>query len=353
MNWMKLLKATALLSMLTLAACNAEVGNVSPQDIIENVVQENEEPIAYYGESTMTLSDGTSFTMKEWKAKDGKVRTEMVDSLGNVSHSVNDGVHVWMHDVATNEVMQFTLDEETAQGVNKSPSEQAKAMLETIENTHAIEVVGNETLLDRAVIHVKATPKNNEENLFGEQELWIDKDTWFVLKSVSKIDGKQTKTAYKTFDVSPKLDSELFVFTMPDGAEMVELGEVEEPLVVHSIEEAIPYIDKPFYYVEDQQDITLHDISVFSMEGVPGSLTLNYIKQDMPYFSLVVMPVEEPNVPYNGTEGIDVRDQQASLVEAGNFRSISWVENGIGYALLIESADVTTEEVVDLFNAIQ
>lgn len=354
MKWTKQLKSVTIISMLalSLAACNTEVGNVSPQEIIENVVKENKEPFAYYAESKTVLSDDSSLMMKEWKDEDGKVRTEIVDSLGHTSHSVNDGSVTWMHDLEANEVMQFSLEESDSQSVNKSPSEQAKVMLETIENTHTIKVVGNETFIGRPVIHVKATPKSQEENLFSEQELWIDKETWFVLKSISTFDGNSTVTEYTKFEMNPKFESDLFVFDMPESAKIVELGNVNEPVVLHDIEEAAKYIEKPFYYVQDQQDILLHDISVFSMGGISSSLTLNYLKEEKPYFSLVITAVDEPNIKYNGSEGINLRGQQATVIESGNFRSISWVEDGIGYALLVDSPEAKTEEVVELFNAV-
>ena len=47
-----------------------------------------------------------------------------------------------------------------------------------------------------------------------------------------------------------------------------------------------------------------------------------------------------------------VRDE-ATLEEFGDFRSISWVQDGIGYAVLIDSADVTTEEVLALIETME
>ena len=329
---------------LSLAACNTEVGTISPQEVIENVVKENKQPFSYYAESITTLSDGVSLTMKEWKDATGKTRTEFLDSFGHESYSVNDGSTIWTYDYESNEMFKLSLDEYDQESINKSPSEQAKLMLEAIENTHTIEVVGNETLLDREVIHVKATPNKQESNLFGEHELWIDKETWFVLKSSSKIDDSMTTTEYTHFEIDPKFKNNLFVFEMPEGAQMNELSEI----VIHDVKEAAQYLNQPFYYVEEQDNILLNDITVFSMEDIPAQLTFNYIKNNLPYFSLVVMPVEEANKEYNGKDGINVRGQEASLEEFGDFRSIMWVQDGIGYSVFIDEADVTTEEVLAL-----
>ena len=354
MKWTKQLKSIAMISMLalSLAACNVEVGTVSPQEVIENVVKENKKPFSYYAEYKTTLSDGVSLTMKEWKDETGKARTEFVNNLGYASYSVNDGTTIWTYDYESNEVFKFSLEQYDWESINQSPSEQAKSMLEAIENTHTIEVVGTEIMLNREVIHVIATPNKQESNLFAKQELWIDKETWFVLKSSSTIDDLTTITEYTHLEFNPIFENNVFVFEAPEDAEMVELGDVNEPFVVHDMQEAAKYIEQPFYYVEQQNDISVHDITVFSTDNISGQLTINYIKNNLPYFSLVVMPVNDANKAYTGKDGMNVRGQEAIVVEAGDFRSISWVQDGIGYAVLIDSADVTTEEVIALIDAI-
>lgn len=341
-----LIKLIAL--TIVLAACSSEGGTaLTPQEIIENIVKEDKQPFAYYAESTATLSDGMTLTMKEWRDETGKVRTEVSDHLGNSSFSVNDGKIVWTYDSESNQVFTIDLKEFDEESLNKSPTEQAKQLVKAIENTHTIEIVGNEKLLDRDVIHVKAVPNKNEANLFGETELWIDKETWFILKTTSKIDNLLSTTEYTKFEINPKFEQDVFIFDMPEGAEVVDLNTQSEQIVLKNVDEAKQYMNKPFYYVADESDMTLHEITVFTMENIPAQLTFNYIKEGLPYFSLVVTEVGEENQAFDG-EGINVRGQEGVLHEMGEFRSISWVEDGIGYAALIDSADATTDEVLEL-----
>lgn len=180
---------TLITLTIVLAACNGEGGTVlSPQEIIDNIVKEDKQPFAYYAESTMEFSDGMKLEMKEWRDGTGRSRTEVIDDIGNSSYSVNDGELVWAYDQESNQVYTFDLKEFNEESLNKTPTEQAKLLVKTIENTHAIEVVGNEKLLNRDVIHVKAVPNKDEENLFGETELWIDGETWLILTSIKGIE---------------------------------------------------------------------------------------------------------------------------------------------------------------------
>lgn len=357
MNWTKPFKRVAVMSVLllvsALGACSEATSTVSPQDIIENVVKENKQPFSYYAESTTTSNDGIAFTMKEWRDESGKSRNEAIDDLGNSSYSVNDGSTVWSYNNETKEVLMIGLENEDLETINRSPSEQAKLLLELVENTHTVEVIGDETFINRDVIHVKATPNKQEGNLYGEQELWIDKETWFILKSTSIVDDTTVTTEYTIFEINPKFADDLFVFEIPEGAEVVDLSDFGEQIILHDVNEAVEYLDQPFYYVEEQNDLLLNDIEVFSMEGIPTQLTFNYVKNSIPYFSLVVTPVEDENKPYNGSDGLNVRGQEATLDEFGGFRSISWVQDGIGYALLISTADVTTEEVLMLMEKVK
>ncbi len=234
--------------------------------------------------------------------------------------------------------------------MNQSPSEQAKNLLKVIEGTHKVEVIGDEKFLERDVIHVKATPNEDVSNLFGEQEFWIDKETWVVLKMTNKVDDTTVTTKYTTFEIEPTFEKDQFVFEMPEGAEVVDFSQLGEEVILVQDEEAKQYLDKPFLYVEEQGELVLNNIEVFEMEEIPTQLTFNYLKSNIPYFSLTVMPVEEENKPYNN-EGLNVRGQTATLDEFGDFRSISWVQDGIGYSVLIDAADVTTEEVLELIEA--
>lgn len=344
MKWVVIFFAVTLV----LAACNGEGGTkLNPQEIIENIVKEEKEPFAYYAEAKTSLSDSLMLEIKEWRDGTGRARVEVEDSDGVYAYSVNDGQFVWTYDGESNKVFKFSLDEMAEESFNKSPAEQAKNLVRMIENSHTIEIIGDEKLLGRDVIHVKAVPNKGEENLFGETELWIDKETWFILKMTSKIDDTVTTTEYTKFEIHPKLEEDLFVFELPEGAEMVDINEEFKETIVKTVDEAKQYFNQPFYYVEEQGEIVLRDINVFQMSGVPNELTLNYTKNGLPYFSLVITEAGEENKDFEGRE-INVRGQEAILHEIEEFSSISWVEDGVGYAVLIDSADVTTEEVLAL-----
>jgi len=334
---------------LTLVACNTDLNNMSSEEIYNNVVQSYEEPVSYYAESFIDFGEEDSIIMKEWRNKDNKIRTEAYQNDVLASIAVNDGKFIWSYDAATNEVLYFELDEASLESLNQPMSEQAKILLDTIKESHTLEVIGEDKVANRDTLHVKATPKNNVDELIGELEVWIDKETWFMLKSVTSIEDYESVAEYTTFEVNPKLEEELFVFETPEGATLVDMDEMFKETKVASIEEARTYVEKPFLYLEETDSIKLNDIVVSQIQDIEDSVNLNYFKEDLPYFSLIISPIDEENVPYKN-EFENIRGQEGIVEELSTFKMITWVEDGYGYVVLVEREDVTVEEVIELLN---
>lgn len=334
---------------LTLVACNSDLNSMSSEEIYANVVQSYEEPVSYYAESMMSFSDEDPIVMKEWRNKDNQIRTEayMNDELESIA--VNDGEFIWSYDSTTNEVIYFELDQLAIDNLNQPMSEQAKMLLDIIKESHNLEIIGEEKVANRDTLHVKATPKNDVDELMGELDVWVDKETWFLLKTVSKVDDFEVIGEYTTFELNPKLEEELFVFETPEGATVVDMDEMFKETKVATIEEAKAYINSPFLYVAETDSIRLKDISVTEVQDVENSLTLNYFKDDLPYFYLGVSPLEEANVPFTG-EGYNIRGQEGMIDEMSTLKMLTWVEDGFGYVAIVEREDVTVEEISELLN---
>ena len=334
---------------LTLVACSGDINNMSSDEIYNNVVKGQEEPISYYAESFIDIGDEDQIVMKEWRNKDNQIRTEAYMNEELASISVNDGEFIWSHDLTTNEVMYFELEEALLDNVNQPMSEQSKMLLDFIKESHTLEIIGEDKIAERDTLHVKATPKNDVDELMGELEVWIDKETWFLLKSITTIEDMQTVAEYTTFEVNPKLEEQLFVFETPEGATLVDMDEMFKEIKLENIEEAKSYIEKPFLYLEETDSIKLNDITVSQVQDLESSLHLYYFKDDVPFFSLVISPIDEANVPYTN-EGSNIRGQEGMIEELSSFKMMTWVEDGFGYVVLVEREDVTVEEVIELLN---
>src|SRR5699024_974778 len=111
------------------------------------------------------------------------------------------------------------------QNLNQStPKEQAMKLLEWITDTHELSSEGEEELIGRTTYHLKAKEKD-PGTLLGDQEIWIDKETWIVLKMISKSGDDTSTITYTTIDFEADITDDIFVLDLPDDAQIQDLGE--------------------------------------------------------------------------------------------------------------------------------
>src|SRR5699024_2339666 len=156
---------------------------------MEGVKNENKKTkLTYYDESTSTVSEDEKeievVKMKEWRNEDGKIRVELENENGEEQAiTVNDGESIITYQKEINQA--FIIDDEEILELNQpSPKEQVDFILGMVKDTHDISTEGEEEeVAGRTTVHLIATPKEDDA-LLGEQEIWIDKENWMVLKTI-------------------------------------------------------------------------------------------------------------------------------------------------------------------------
>ena len=134
----------------------------------------------------MTSNDGTGdIKITEWVAEDGKRRVETVmEETGEKAITVNDGTELITYDETTNTAYRIGVTEDLKEFQDMSPKEKAEMMLDAIKDTHKMTLVGEEKVIGRDTYHLKAEAKD-KDSLYGDQEIWVDKENWFILKTVA------------------------------------------------------------------------------------------------------------------------------------------------------------------------
>ncbi|WP_157764864.1 DUF2092 domain-containing protein [Solibacillus sp. R5-41] len=335
----KLICAGTLAMGLLLGACSEEMSNLSPQEILDQAVQETTTLQTYYGEYVMDIGDGQSSTVKEW-VKDGKRRVELQGSDNEHIITVNDGQKIMMLDVDKNIVNQFDFSDESKPFVTPSLKEQATMMLNMIEDTHDIKVAGEEKIAGRDTYHIVATTE--EKSLIGDLEVWVDKENWMVLKSITKSADLEMVSEYKVIDLSPTLEDELFVLDIPEGA-VVEHQDTDITFEQVELEKVIEKLGT--FLIFTDEDLTLETIQDYGSEKRP-EFAFNYSKDGSNWLVLSILPkVQVDDEGSLGEEKITVRNIEGEQIEMGNFRLIQWSEDNLTYNVMIENPDTTFEEI--------
>ncbi|MEK3934435.1 outer membrane lipoprotein carrier protein LolA [Sporosarcina sp. FSL W7-1349] len=355
MNWIKPLSGISILLFFAigLAACNTGESKFSPQEVLNTALQDADQPLAYYGEYTIKMNDDSSdIETKEWVAADGKRRIEM--TFGNGAEqtiTVNDGKHLSMYDKATNTAMIAEITEEDLNMLGQqSPRQQAERMLELIYDSHELSTGSEEVIAGRAAYHIIAKAKDSK-TLIGDQEIWIDKETWIVLKSISESNELTMTQEYTKIDFAPELTDDLFVLKIPEGAAVEVIDEASmapKEVTVEEVQEALG----SYYQVPETEELKLSAITVDGLEERP-EFSFDYTKNDIPAFSVTVFK-EMPNVVSFGgipnEEEITIRGKKGTKTESGNFRLLNWVEDGLRYSVILQNPELSFEEVEKYLN---
>lgn len=350
-KWFKSIGLAAALSV-SLVGCSDEGTEFSPEQVIQKTLADSAEMPAYYGESVMKFNDGTGdMEINEWVSKDGKRRAEAVmPETGEKSITVNDGNKLMSYDEAANTA--FVIDMEGNTRMHESPKEQAEFLLNMIKDTHSIKLVGEEKMIGRDVYHLKAEAKD-ENTLYGNLEFWVDKENWFILKNVSTSGDIQVSVEYKKIEFNPTIKESMFTLELPEDVEMKDVSAMMDEQPVDSLEDAAEIMEKPFLYVQEKDGIAIEQ-----MTAVPGGsdmnpqLTLNYFKDNLPYFSLNVFAIDEENSKFDG-EGENIRGLKGDKTDMKDLRLLNWAEDGFGYTVTLLQPELTFEQMIQMIDEME
>ncbi|MGE6516485.1 LolA family protein [Lysinibacillus sphaericus] len=347
MNWKKSLRAAGLVTALTfsLVGCNTQ-GSYSPQEIIDQALQETAETTTYYGEYTIDMGEmGGKAQVKEW-AKEGKRRIDMTSENGEHFISVNNGTQIIMYDVVGNTVHKMNYAEGALDGL-QSPRDQAQLIFNMVKDTHEVNIAGEEKLAGRDTYKIVAKAKK-DDTLLGDMEVWIDKKTWLTLKITTNNAGNEMTTAYTKMDDNAKIEDAQFTIDIPEDAKVEEISTEDSASQTVTLDVVKAQLGE-FLMVPEENGLTLQNISFDKGFEDRPEYTFEYVKNEQQEISLTVFKADNSVAELDAIPGekeIEVRGQKGTVMEQGEFRYIGWQEHGYQYGIIIENPEMTIEDVL-------
>src|SRR5690625_1894696 len=341
--------------ILGLFGCSSETKQYSPDQVINNALEEKDLPGAYYGETESTTSEKgekvDQYIMKEWRSDDGKARVEATNKDGSdESIAVNDGNEFISYEVDKNRAYMID-DPELLEFNQPSPKEQANNLLEMVRDTHEISSEGEAEIAGRDTYHLVAKAKE-ENTLFGDQELWIDKENWMVLKMIFNTGDSKTEMVYTKIDFNPKIPADTFTLDLPDDVEMKNLDDMSNESEI-TLEEAKENIGA-FHYFPENKELDISSIEMIELQGElkRKEVNIDYKKDDLPLLTLAVFDspeeMDEEALELPGEEAVTIRDQEGSFTESSGFRSLVWQEDGKNYSIILIDPNLTLEDLKEM-----
>lgn len=338
-----------------LFGCSFQDNQYSPEQVINNAMKETDERLSYYGESSMKMGgedmEQEEINIKEWRSADGRVRVETSgESDENQALSVNDGTTLTLYQESLNQAL-VSEDGELLATMAPSPKEQANQLLKMVGDSHEISIEGEEKIAGRDTYHLVAKA-NGKETLLGDQELWVDKENWFVLKMISSSGDNYSEIIYTEIDFDKEIPNDIFVVDLPEDVEIQNLDELNETTEV-TMEEAVEQVGQPLLYFTEKEDRDILRIETDELKGELARVEVNieYEKDGLPLLTLAVFKTpadldeDMPGLP--GEEIVEIRETEGTTLDMGSFRTLFWEEDGLSYSLILNDPNLTFDEVID------
>ena len=339
-----------------LLGCSFEGSQYSPEQVIQNALNEKKEIGAYYAEAEMVISEKGKEVehslMNEWRTGDGKIRIETENEDGSEKMiAVNDGSTLMLYEVDNNQASLIE-DLELLNLNMPSPKEQADQLLKMVGDTHEISIEDEGEIAGREVYQMLAKAKG-DHTLIGDLELWIDKENWMVLKTIVKVGDTECETVYTKIDLKPEISGELFSIDLPEDVEIQNLDDLVDTTEI-TLDEVANNIGNSFFYFPELDGLEIMTIGLDQLHGEieRSEVSINYTKEGQQVLTLAVFEspaeMDDLGLEMPGETVIDVRGQEGMKMEAGDFRLLSWQEDGVSYSVILYDQDLTFEELLEM-----
>lgn len=337
-----------------LMACSSDNNIFSPDQVISQALENSEKIDSYIAESKITISENDQIVeesiLKEWRHEDGRVRVETLNGSGETeSVVVNDGNELIIYDLESEQAS--VIDDPELMALNQqSPKEQTEFSLEMVKDTHDLTLKDETKIAGRDVNHLVATPKEKNQ-LIGKQEIWIDQESWLVLKITNESGDQLIDITYETVDFDVDIDDDIFSLDLPENIELINLDDIHAVDEV-SLAEAAEALGQEFLYIPEDNSIEVATVAKNDLQGIVNriEIDIDYLKDDLPYVTLSIFetPDEIDDVSMPDETEATIRDQEGMYIDMDGFNSVVWDEDGLRYSLSTIDPNLSLEDIQEL-----
>ncbi|MBW6517083.1 MAG: DUF4367 domain-containing protein [ANME-2 cluster archaeon] len=335
-----------LLICLSILVTGCVDDNLTAEQIADKM-QEKQDSIEDYSYTMyMTMSFNgqeqvmEAYTMFKKPNKYKSIQKQPAETAGTVM--VSDGSTMWIYSPQQNTVMTMELPE--ISGQNELDYQQ---LVEMMLNESDFSLKGVEKFDGRTAYVIKMASKDgNDMDLFGNMEMWIDKETWMPLKMEMKdADGNPALSAeYRNFQINTGIPDEEFRFEIPEGAKIQTMDEMVLPqrMTLEEAQEQATFEILVPSYLPDGYEFD----NAIIMDGMSEVVSLTYRNGDeFLGISEVVYEggMQESSIMGN-SESVMIHGVEGKLITIfGESKMLQWNINDIQITL---SASLDKEELI-------
>ncbi len=306
---------------------------------------------SYFGGETKETESKTMFK------KPNMIKSIVTESgKENQTTIVSDGKIVWSYTLDTNTVTKMKISKPSELTENDYTN-----IIDNFLNDTNVTVLGVENVDERKTYLLETTPKENDRDyeLIYKTKIWVDQETWMPLRyETYNGDGNLTmKLEIQDLKVNTGIPDSEFKFEIPEGAKIVDMGEIKLPEEL-SLEEARKKasfkILTPDYLPEGYEfnSSMIYNNSQFSPENqISETVELTYIKGKaiINLAETVSKNQSSDTIAMGKEEDIQINGIDGKYLSMGKTKLLTWKLGDIDLSLC---ASLEKEEVLKVAESI-
>lgn len=229
----------------------------------------------------------------------------------------------------------------------------ANVRISELAKDYTLEMEDNVKINGRMTQHITAVSKTVGENEI--QEVWIDQDTWFILKERIRSGNYTEEFEYLDFKFNPKIDTQIFDVDIPEDANIIyldsDLAKVNEEI---TLEEAPKRLGTPIFYLEDEDSKLTSAKYIEQIEDDYGWVQLTYKLTDGREVIVESSPYYNAYAQINlGYERVKVQGQEALYQVQNESKCIEFVKGQTICDIYIKNTEMSKNELVQIANRLK
>ncbi|MFC0523467.1 outer membrane lipoprotein carrier protein LolA [Pontibacillus salicampi] len=344
-------------SIFIVGGCSTQAStSYSPSEIVTKAVEDRSNLKGFYMKGTYKITKGGKTIdrteMEQWQDYErGNIKVISKNKTGEKTQSLNDGSSIIFYNSSQNNAFKTSSPQLSSEWVGSNQREQIQQTLNQTMKSHNMELVGEEAINGKDTYHLKATPKESN-SIRGEEEYWISKESWMIMKSISKSGDVQVDYTVSELTLNPSFEEGTFTLDIPKDVDTKSLDEsnLTKSITLEQAEEALgqsilQVTDKSY----ERLNIEKYDSTGFNRTEV----SMEYIKDNKLQFALSVFPApEEDDEPLPNIDLVEVRGTEGEYMSDG-IQNLSWNEKGLRYSLLAQNNNLAKNELIQIAEQLQ
>lgn len=360
---MRFLKISLItLLVIILSSCRL-TGTLISSEIIDTVVNPEESKIKFYTKKKTTVRDMGEVRFEiineEWTSLDGKDnKWRQTSDDGNESISIiynnGDTLIITEDNEGNIKYSKHESNDELGKVVAQKSQDTFMAELDNLTVDYDMEIIGSERIAGRKALHVIFT-NNNEENTDEENtdketlELWIDKKTYQILKSIRSLygdDGFNFEVEVLEYSENVEYDESLFDTSIPKNAE--KDTSVDEMMV--SKEDVIKKFGEDLLLYKNSEGYE-ESYSYSKFDGQATELNIidiNYSKDEIPMFAIRILTPDESDYQPNTWEDYHEYIGDTIIMYTKKYNAINFNHENKQYIITSYNHMIDLEELLEI-----